>query len=118
MIRLLILVGLLLFSPLKTEAQVCPGLWSPIGLSSFETATVGATATKLPAIPSWAQLAVVTVEADAIRYIDEASATPTGILGHNVAAGSGFVVCGNAIGRITLIRVTTDATIMVSYYGG
>lgn len=80
------------------------------------------TITDVPSSQSRADYAVVTVETDAIRYWPCTGAlctigAPTSTSGHLVPKDTQFVIWGYSnIVNIRMIRVTTDATIMVSYY--
>lgn len=71
---------------------------------------------------SRADYAYITVETDAIRWWPCTGAlctigAPTASVGHLVPSGSSFTVWGYAnIQNLRMIRVTTDATIQVSYY--
>lgn len=91
---------------------------TPIG---FEQMTVSSVALPLTATTYnrdgiVADLAVITVETDAVRYRVDGAA-PTASVGHQIAANGNVTVYGiNNIRRIQLIRVTTDATVFVTYY--
>jgi hypothetical protein len=80
------------------------------------------TITGTPAANSRADYAVITVEADAIRYWPCTGAlctvgAPTSTTGHLVPVNSSFTIWGfSNIQNLRMIRVTTDATIQVSYY--
>jgi hypothetical protein len=69
-----------------------------------------------------ADYAVITVETDAIRYwpctgILCTVGAPTSTTGHLVPVNGSFTIWGfSNIQNIRMIRVTTDATIQVSYY--
>jgi hypothetical protein len=89
---------------------------------AFETITVGATAVGFTAtvyaptgaVP--ADMAVVTTEDDAIRYRED-GVDPTAAVGHVIAVDTAFTACGvQSIRNIRMIRVTTDASLSVSYY--
>ena len=114
-------------------AQVTSG---PCGLravvpmaSSGETLTVSSTAKILTAskysvaatsttFAGSANIAVIDIETDAIRWWDDTT-VPTAAVGHKVAAGAQITVCGIlAIRQFQMIRVTTDATATISYYRG
>lgn len=88
---------------------------------AFETLTISSTALPLTAGTydrsdgAPADWALVTVETDALRFRDD-GAVPTASVGHKQAADSSFMVYGTrAIRQLRMIRVTTDATVMVTY---
>lgn len=76
----------------------------------------------VPSSSSRADYAVITVEADAIRYWPCTGAlctvgAPTSTTGHLVPVNGSFTVWGYSnIVALRMIRVTTDATIQISYY--
>ena len=78
--------------------------------------------TDVPSVQSRADYAVITVETDSIRWWPCTGAlctigAPTSANGHLVTAGSSFTIYGYGnIVSLRMIRVTTDATIQVSYY--
>lgn len=80
------------------------------------------TITGTPSSASRADYAVITVETDSIRWWPCTGSlctvgAPTSANGHPVTAGGSFSVYGYAnIVSLRMIRVTTDATIQVSYY--
>ncbi len=80
------------------------------------------TITSIPSAQSRADYAVITVETDSIRWWPCTGSlctvgAPTSTQGHLQLAGSSFYVYGYAnIVSLRMIRVTTDATIQVSYY--
>lgn len=90
---------------------------------SFEQLTVSSTAKLLTATKydigdgeGVADLAIISVETDAIRYRTDGVA-PTATVGMPQAANSTFTVYGVlCVKKLQMIRVTTDATIEVSYY--
>jgi len=85
---------------------------------TVSTSGIGFTATKYaPAGQTPADLAIVTVESQAIRYRDDGVA-PTTSVGHTVAAASTITVCGfQSIKTVLFIRDdASDATLNVSYY--
>jgi hypothetical protein len=92
---------------------------------AFETITVSTTAlgftaaTLEPAGARPADLAVVTVESNAVRYRAD-GLNPTATVGHVAAADASLSVCGtHAIRRIRFIRKdAADSTLSVSYYRG
>jgi hypothetical protein len=81
------------------------------------TLTVAATAVGLPNIPSDATHALLSVETDALRWLDTGT-NPTATQGHKLTADSYFWISGRQ--RLLdwkMIRVNaTSATIMVTYY--
>ena len=80
------------------------------------------TITDVPSAQSRADYAVITVETDAIRYWPCTGTlctigAPTSTSGHLVPKDTSFVIWGYSnIVNLRMIRVTNDATIMVSYY--
>lgn len=92
----------------------------PLG---FEQLTVSSTSKALTATvydvldgDGVADLAVISVETDAIRYRCDGVA-PTASVGMPQAANSTFTVYGVlSVRKLRMIRVTTDATIEVHYY--
>lgn len=91
----------------------------PVG---FETITVSSAAlgfTSATAFPDGlpaADMAILTVETDAIRYRADGVA-PTASVGHQAAANSAVTVYGTScLRKFRMIRVTNDATVFVSYY--
>jgi hypothetical protein len=99
--------------PLQTELRV------PVGHESITVSSTALGFTLATAFPDGlpgADMAVVTVETDAIRHWSDGTA-PTATVGHKQAADSSYVVYGQACLRQHLmIRVTNDATVRVSYY--
>lgn len=92
-------------------------------VSKALTASVYApTVTGQAAALSRADYAYITVETDSIRWWPCTGTActvgaPTSTTGHVVTAGSSFTVWGFAnIQNLRMIRMTTDATIQVSYY--
>lgn len=79
-------------------------------------ATYAPTVTGVPANQTRADYCLITVETDSIRYWPTGSA-PTSAQGHLITAGGSFYIYGyNNIKNLQMIRVTTDATVQVSYY--
>lgn len=80
------------------------------------------TITGTPSSMSRADYAVITVETDSIRWWPCTGSlctigAPTSANGHLVTAGGSFVIYSYAnVVSLRMIRVTTDATIQVSYY--
>ncbi len=78
--------------------------------------------TSVPSSQSRADYAYITVETDAIRWWPCTGSlctigAPTATVGHLQAANTSFTVWGYSnIQNLRMIRVTNDATIMVSYY--
>jgi hypothetical protein len=63
-----------------------------------------------------ATFALVTVAVDNVRFWSDGTA-PTATVGHIVVAGTPVSVCGfDNIKNFKMIRVTTDATVSVSYF--
>ena len=74
------------------------------------------TATYAPATYGPASRAFVTVETDQIRWTCDGSTTPTSTVGHLANEGDVIEIEGiQNIGNFKCIRVTTDASINVSY---
>lgn len=127
--RKLLLIGIILASFLSYTPPIlatCAGQsTTPIPYAS-ETIVVSSTA--LPFTSSVynpagnigsARLAEVTVDTDSIRYWKDGT-VPTNLLGHIIYATAGtsgvFEVCGNtAIRNFRMIRVTTDASVKITY---
>lgn len=94
----------------------------PMGFESItvSTASIGFTAgTFAPSGGLPADLAVVTIASQNIRYRDDGVA-PTDTVGHIGVAASALTVCGlTAIRQIRFIRDdASDSTLSVSYYRG
>lgn len=87
--------------------------------SNFEKLTVSDTAKVLTsATYGTATKAVVTVETNSIRFRTDGTA-PDASTGHLVTAGNSIEIDTAAdIANFKAIRVTSDATIQVSYFGG
>lgn len=99
------------FLPLKGDANGNAGApWTPMG---FQKLTVSSTAVALtvPADSTWC---IVKVETDAVRWRDDGT-NPVAATGMPQAVGDTFVYSGT-LSAIKFIRVTTDATLSVSYY--
>jgi len=118
----LILLGLGLPSP--ALAQVCPGASTPLRPYAKETLVISSTALPLTnsvymSAGNSPKVASVTLTGDSISYWDTGD-VPTASVGHLVPlVGSAvqFLVCGQvAVQNFKAIRVTTDATLAVSYY--
>lgn len=96
------------------------------GAFAFETITVSGTAVGFTATTyhvksstnaphKIAEFAVVSVETDSIRYRTDGS-DPTGSVGHLLMAGDVlFLSSADDVRKFKAIRVTTDATLQVSY---
>ena len=93
-----------------------PGGFEQITVSST---SIGFTSSKYaPSGESPADMAIVTIETNAIRYRDDGLA-PTASVGQLVSSSTSLTVCGlNSIKTVRFIRVTSDATLDVSYYRG
>ena len=118
-------VGLVLLMILSGSLQAAPGgctnaAWlTPF---AFEEISVSSTAvgftsgTAFPLGEKGADMAVVTIEDDAIRYRDDGLA-PTATVGHPAAVSTSLTVCGpESLKRFRMIRQTTDADVNVTYY--
>lgn len=98
-----------------------PYAWEKLTIGA---AASGLTTTKItPAAPSnpgsgsrkSAEIVLITVETDSIRWTVDGT-TPTGANGHLSQAGDVIELVGiNSIRAFLAIRVTTDATIQVTY---
>ena len=86
-------------------------------VSKLLTSSVYApTVADTPSIQTRADYALITVEADCLRYWPTGTA-PTTTLGHKVCDGGSIYIYGfNNIANFRMIRITTDVTIQVSYY--
>ena len=84
-----------------------------------ETITVSSTALPLTAsIAENFNYAFITVETDAVRFWLDGS-TPTASAGHKLAAGDTLILNGrDEVDKFRVIRVTTNATLFVSYANG
>jgi hypothetical protein len=86
---------------------------------AFEKLTVGATVARLTVgvmvSPGHSpRLAIITCEGD-IRYRVD-GAVPDSVTGHLAAADTAIFVWHGAIGRLAMIRTSTDAPVAVTYY--
>ncbi len=83
----------------------------------FRTLAVSTTAVALPTIPSNATRAIINVATDAIRWRDDGTA-PTASVGMPVAANASIeLLSRESILAFKAIRVTTDASLNIAYYG-
>mgnify|MGYP001558508230 CR=1 FL=1 len=91
------------------------------GMSTYSEYTVSSTVKTLGAIPDGIKaltetaIAIIGVEGDAVRYRTDGFA-PTATVGHKLNVGDTLILQG--VGRmqdIKFIRVTTDATLRVSF---
>lgn len=86
-----------------------------ITVSSVAKKLTFATFSPAPTTGRTAERALITTETDAIRYTYDGT-TPTSSVGHLLPSGTVMVLAGYGnISRFQAIRVTTDATIKVSY---
>lgn len=122
----LVVAALLLWPlvlPVSAQGNVCPGLNPVSPMGNGDTITVSSTAigistADISTTGRSASVAVGYVAGDAIRYWDNGE-TPTASVGMYVGVNTGFVICGvKAIRDFRMIRITTDATVTVSLYGG
>ena len=93
---------------------------SPSDAHSYETLTISSTALPCTASKLLATTdeIFVTIETDAIRMLFDGS-TPTAAVGHKFAAGTSFELKGRPnINNLLMIRVTTDATVTITYKRG
>ena len=120
----LFLVLLLATLPGAATAQVvsgCPGTtrlvaYAHEAITVSSTALTFTTATMLPTGVNPVAIKI-TVETDAIRYLDTGTA-PTDSTGHQSDPGEVLWVCGSSIGRFQMIRKTNNATARVTFYRG
>lgn len=106
----------------KITSTPMPSSYESVAVS---TTAVGLSATKygpiahatLP-VSSAANLALITVEGDQIRWTIDGT-TPTTTVGHRANVDGVINLEGfDAIRLFRAIRVTTDASIKVTYFGG
>lgn len=109
--------------PVSAQGNVCPGINAVTPMGDGDTITVSSTAVgfaaaDISAAGRSASVVVGYVSADAVRYWDNGQ-TPTASVGMLLTASTHFTICGiKAIRDFRMIRVTTDATVTVSFYGG
>jgi hypothetical protein len=123
----LALAGLVALALVSSPVQAGPGgcTGAPYMIpAGFETITVSNTSIGFTAASAYptggpaADMAVVDVESNAIRYRSDGIA-PTATVGNPIAAATTFTVCGApAIKAVRFIRQSADATLSVSYYRG
>lgn len=85
---------------------------TPLG---YEKLTVSSTAVGLASIPSRAYFALVRCESNNVRWRDDGTA-PTATEGILMKADE-FLEYDGSLTKIKFIRVGSDATVYVSYYG-
>ena len=89
-----------------------------IPLSDPQTLAVSSTAVSLT-VPARANAALITVESNSIRWWDDGS-TPTSTTGHLATSGTQVMYFDTGdrdlIVNFKAIRVTSDATLQISYY--
>lgn len=101
----------------RAFAQSCPGVYDP---SDYEALAISSTAVpltsaKIPASAAGLGMALVTVESNTVNF--SVTGTPTASVGHQVAAGGSFVLCGlPTLQAFKAIRVSADATLKVTYF--
>lgn len=97
-----------------TAGYLIPAGFEQVTVSS---ASIGFTSTlAYPTGGLAADMAVVDVETNAIRYRADGTA-PTATVGSPVASGASFTVCGApTIKAVRFIRQSSDATISVHFY--
>jgi hypothetical protein len=92
-----------------------------LGLTSSKYAPGDSTAETLPRHATRrrnAEVALITVETDAIRWTCDGT-TPTAAIGHKASVDDTIRLEGfDAIRLFKAIRVTTDSTLKVTYFGG
>ena len=88
----------------------------PLNYGNFESITVSSASLPLTAAEADAfDHAVITVETDSVRFRMDGNA-PTASVGHKLDPGDTLVLDGRMeLDKARFIRVTTDATIRVSY---
>ena len=88
-----------------------------LSLTTVSDTAIGLTAAKAAV----AKAVFITIETDAIRYRVDGT-DPTATEGHSVAAAQNLYFAAPNVGgliltQLKMIRVTTDATARVTYYG-
>ena len=128
-----LLAALFLFGASAAQAQVtasqvdpghlsvsCPGGLSPCFVPNGYVAPLGyqqitsLSASTALTVPSYASVAIITVEGAGIRYRDDGTA-PTASVGVPIAAGQSFTYMG-PLSALKLIQQTSGAVVNVSYY--
>lgn len=101
---------------LTGATEAIPVETAPMAYSAKETLTVSSTALPLTANLAESRThAFITVAADAVRFWLDGTA-PTATVGHLANVGDTIVLTGRAeLDGFRVIRVTTDATLSVSY---
>ena len=129
----LLLAALLSFAASSAQAQVtagqvdpghlalaCPGGLSPCFVTNGFVAPLGyqqitsLSASTSLTVPSYASVAVITVEGAGVRYRDDGTA-PTASVGAPLAVGQSLTYMG-ALSNLKFIQQTSGATINVLYY--
>lgn len=110
-----ILVALALVSLVPSEAGADSGVRrAPCGYQQIATLTTSTTLTIPPACGGNPTLAVITPEAQAVRYRDDGT-DPTAAIGMPMAVGVTLEYQGS-ISKIEFIEQTAGAKLNVSYY--
>lgn len=89
-------------------------VYTPLGQQQIAAGGL-ATATGLPSIPAGARIAVVCVEAQAVRWRDDGVA-PTASVGMPIAVGQCLVYTGSSLAALQMIQATAGAIADVAYY--
>jgi len=107
---------------METSYTPCMGYEKLTVTNAVKQLTVTKYKAQLDALPDLlktAKTAVITSETDSIRYTFDGTDPVAATTGHLLLAGSVLTVHGYAnIAKLKMIRVTADATIHVSYFGG
>jgi hypothetical protein len=121
--KVLLLVALILaIAPTEAASDgLCPGITGAMTAFADEKITVSSSAIGFTQATYHSNvhpvsLAVFSIETDSVRYRVTGPA-PTSSTGHLLSAGSVGVVCGaTLLANFKAIRVTSDATMQVTYY--
>lgn len=124
LVVLMLALALVVPTSVGDAQSICPGLTRAGTAFATERLTVSSTALPLTVATwqpgstsgNWAKYSVLSVETDAIRYLDTGG-TPTASIGHLVPVGSFMTVCGtSSLTNFRMIKVTADAPVQVTYY--
>ncbi len=94
----------------------CSGFSGPLRTLGYQKLSVSSTAVGFTIPSGTVRMAVINVETDAVRVRTDGT-NPTSASGMPFAAGSSFAVCPGQIVAFRAIRVTTDASLSIEYYG-
>jgi hypothetical protein len=123
--RVLLLLLVLLVGSVEAQTGSTCSNWSGRASTPFAQQVLTVSSTPVTFDPNKIQrqgaaaaFAEISVEGDAIRYMvwGAPDVYPSATVGHLIPAGTTFIVCGQAVGRFYAIRVTNDATLMITYY--